>query len=101
MKLCQQPRSLSMHPRLLLVVVLAVLPASRSLAQPAPGDALLKVEGQLTREDPLDPVLKKGFHKVFEVKLTAGAYYQIDLVSKDFDAYLRLEDSKGKPLAED
>ena len=36
-----------------------------------------------------------------KVKLTQGVVYVIDLVSKDFDAYLRLEDSGGKLLAED
>jgi hypothetical protein len=69
--------------------------------QPPAPDLVLKVEGQLTKDDPVDPVLKKGFHKVYPVKLAAGKHYQIDLVSKDFDAYLRLEDAKGKQLAED
>lgn len=32
---------------------------------------------------------------------THGKRYTIDLVSRDFDAYLRLEDSTGKQLAED
>src|SRR5438876_2242489 len=36
-----------------------------------------------------------------KVKLTHGVVYVIDLASKDFDAYLRLEDSAGKLLAED
>src|SRR5437879_4076034 len=91
----------------LLVLTCTLLHAVGSLAQQPPGDKpmptepLLKVDGQLTRDDPVDPVLKKGFAKVYPVKLAAGAYYQIDLVSKDFDAYLRLEDGKGKQLAED
>jgi CHAT domain-containing protein/tetratricopeptide (TPR) repeat protein len=81
------------------VVLLAAYgqePVKKAADQP-----LLKVEGELTRDDSVDPVLKKGFHKVYPVKLAAGAYYQIDLASKDFDAYLRLEDAKGKQLAED
>src|SRR5262249_4466643 len=60
-----------------------------------------KVAGELTRDDPIDPVLKKGLHKVYQAQLAAGAYYQIDLSSKDFNACLRLEDAQGKPLAED
>jgi CHAT domain-containing protein/Tfp pilus assembly protein PilF len=67
----------------------------------AADEPLLKVNGELTRDDPVDPVLRKGFHKVYPVKLAAGMYYQIDLISKDFDAYLRLEGAKGNQLAED
>jgi CHAT domain-containing protein/Tfp pilus assembly protein PilF len=81
------------------VVLLAAYgqePGKRAADKP-----LLKLEGELTRNAPVDPVLKKGFHKVYPVKLAAGAYYQIDLVSKDFDAYLRLEDAEGRQLAED
>jgi hypothetical protein len=36
-----------------------------------------------------------------KVKLTQGVTYVIDLVSKDFDAVVRLEDAAGKLLAED
>jgi hypothetical protein len=64
-------------------------------------EPLLRVAGELTRDDPVDPVLKKGYHKVYSVQFVAGAYYRIDLVSKDFDAYVRLEASTGKQLAED
>jgi CHAT domain-containing protein/Tfp pilus assembly protein PilF len=71
-------------------------PAKKPAEEP-----LLNVAGQLTRDDPVYPALKKGFHKVYPVKLAADVYYQIDLVSADFDAYLRLEDERGKQVAED
>jgi hypothetical protein len=94
-----------LRPMLALVVLAAcVAPAGlrgHEPAKKAADEPLLKVEGELTRDDPVDPVLKKGFYKVYPIKLAAGAYYQIDLVSKDFDAYLRLEDARGNPLAED
>src|SRR5205807_9641526 len=40
-------------------------------------------------------------HKVQPFKMAAGTTYQIDLVSTAFDAYLRLEDSAGKQVAQD
>jgi hypothetical protein len=40
-------------------------------------------------------------HKVHEVKMAAGKSYQIDLVSGNFDSFLRLEDEDGKQLAQD
>src|SRR4029079_8339680 len=39
--------------------------------------------------------------KVHAVRLVKGKAYIIDLVSTDFDAYLRLEDAAGTQLAED
>jgi hypothetical protein len=43
----------------------------------------------------------KDARKVHTVTLTKGTVYVIDLVSTDFDAFLRLEDSGGHRLAED
>ena len=34
-------------------------------------------------------------------KMTAGKTYTIDMVSKQIDSYLRLEEASGKQLAED
>ena len=42
----------------------------------------------------------KQTKQIYEVKLFAGKTYIVDLESKQFDAYLRLEDAKGKVLAE-
>ena len=60
----------------------------------------LAVEGVLTKEDPLDKVRKKHCRE-YDVKMTAGKTYVIDLMSKQFDAFLRLEDATGKQLAQD
>src|SRR5262249_42720241 len=54
--------------------------------------------GRLSKDDPRDAVRQQSGHKVHEVKLEAGKCYQIDLVSKDFDPFLRLEDSRKKQL---
>ncbi len=61
-------------------------------------EAGLKVEGKLTSDDPADKFLKTP-HKVHEYKMKAGKIYVIDLSSKDFDSFLRLENSAGKNLA--
>ncbi len=42
----------------------------------------------------------KEVQKIHEMKLTAGKRYVIDLESKAFDTFLRLEDAQGKKLAE-
>jgi hypothetical protein len=83
------------------LMLLASLHAGRALSQQPTDEPLLQVSAQLTRDDPLDPVLKKGFHKAYMVKLAAGTYYRIDLGSKDFDALLRLENADGVHLAHD
>jgi tetratricopeptide (TPR) repeat protein/CHAT domain-containing protein len=57
------------------------------------------IDGKLARDDPRDAVRKESGHKVHEVKLEAGKCYQIDLASKDFDTFLRLEDAKRNQLA--
>jgi hypothetical protein len=60
----------------------------------------LAVEGALSKEDPLDKGHKKHC-RVYDVKMIAGKTYVIDLMSKQFDAFLRLEDAAGKQLAQD
>lgn len=69
------------------------------LAQAAPGD-IQKVEGQIAANDPVDPVRMKPA-KIHEVKLLKGKAYQIDLMSKDFDSYLRLVNAAGAEVASD
>src|SRR5258708_2050269 len=73
----------TMAKHTMTLMVLATLLAVGELrgqepAQKPAAEPLLKVEGQLTRDDPVDPVLKKGFHKVYSVKLAVGVHYQID-----------------------
>jgi thiol-disulfide isomerase/thioredoxin len=60
-----------------------------------------KVEDKLTKDDPRDKVLKASAQKVHNYKMSAGTIYAIDMKSKDFDTFLRLEDAAGKKLDED
>ena len=50
--------------------------------------------------DPIDPKMRHASKK-YTFKLSKDKTYVIDLISTDFDAYLRLLDKKGKQLAED
>ncbi len=58
-------------------------------------------QSQLTTADGVDAVQTKSLCKIFAVKLTKGKTYQIDMMSKDLDSFLRLEDAAGKELAKD
>jgi hypothetical protein len=58
------------------------------------------VEAVLTKDDPLDKV-RKNYCRIFDVKMQAGKKYVIDLQSKQFDSFLRLENAAGKQLAQD
>jgi peroxiredoxin len=68
---------------------------------PAAGKPLLRVDGELTDKDSRDKSAKDCYCKTFPIELSAGATYRIDLVSKDFDPFLRLEDPTGAKVAED
>lgn len=61
----------------------------------------LSIDAQLTRDDPTDTALTDAPRKIVSVRLKAGQRYVIDLKSKDFDAFLRLENAQGKELARD
>jgi thiol-disulfide isomerase/thioredoxin len=65
------------------------------------GKSILNVQDQLTDKDGQDPTAPGCYCKIYPVKLQEGKEYQIDLKSKDFDAFLRLEDPSGKQVAED
>jgi thiol-disulfide isomerase/thioredoxin len=80
------------------LAALLILPGARA-QEKQKDDVILQVEGKLTDDDPKDMLLKKSPHKVHECKLSAGGIYVIDMKSKDFDTFLRLEDSKKKQLA--
>jgi hypothetical protein len=58
------------------------------------------INGLLDESDEKDR-LRKHPCKIHTVKLPKGATVQIDMISTDFDSYLRLEDSKGTQLAVD
>jgi ABC-2 type transport system ATP-binding protein len=61
----------------------------------------LRVDGVLTPDLPFDPVRRGSHHKVYRFPMKGGSTYTIDLMSPDFDDYLRLEDSTGKELRQD
>jgi hypothetical protein len=58
------------------------------------------INAELDANDANDPKLNKPA-KRYTIKLQKDKTYIIDLVSKDFDAYLRLLNKKGDELAED
>jgi hypothetical protein len=71
-----------------------------------PGEVLsvgkegLNLEAMLTKDDPIDKGRKKHC-RIYDVHMAAGKTYVIDHMSKQFDAFLRLEDAAGKQLAQD
>jgi hypothetical protein len=87
-----------------LAAGLAALALSAHLGQTPAQDKDARpivIDEQLGASDPKDAKLKSSPAKVHKMALKKGIVYVIDLVSKDFDAYLRLADPSGKPLAED
>jgi serine protease Do len=60
-----------------------------------------KIEAAIGPTDPKDNVRKSSACKTYTAKLAKGKTYQIDMMSKQIDSYLRLEDSNGKQLAQD
>jgi len=72
---------------------------------PATGKIELKdgkgeVKGSLTGKDVKDVSRKDSYCKVYTLKLEAGQTYQLDCKSV-WDNWLRIEDAKGKQVAED
>src|SRR5262245_8638945 len=87
-------------------LTLAVLAVTLVLGRPASAVAqgkkpILTKTDQLTADDPKDKVRTDSHHKVHSVKLASGKFYQIDMTSRDFDTYLRLEDPEGNEVATD
>jgi hypothetical protein len=67
----------------------------------AGGKIVKTVDGAIAKSDPFDADREKCYRHVQEFKMQAGKTYTVDLMSEDFDSYLRIEnDEKGK-LAED
>ncbi len=73
--------------------------AQETKQEPAKGEMLLSKSESLTADDDKDTKLKKSPRKLYKIKLNEGKAYRIDLNSKDFDTFLRLEDAKGKEVA--
>ena len=69
----------------------------------AAGKELLKRQGQISAQDPIDEK-QKGHAKFFEIDMEAGKTYVIEMrapAKSDIDPFLRLEDPNGKQVAED
>lgn len=97
-----------MKPGFSLRVLFAILltaHAARSdeahAAPPQPARKVpLRIDESLTKADPVDPQLKGAF-KTYRVELLAKKNVVIDVVSKDFDTFLRLQDAAGNVIAQD
>jgi serine protease Do len=67
----------------------------------AGGNIVETIVGTINKTDPFDIERDKCYRQIHQFKMVAGKTYTLDLVSEEFDAYLRVEnDEKGK-LAED
>jgi serine protease Do len=72
---------------------------------PPPKDTVVvqEIEGKITNDEPfyLGRAGGKCRYKLHTFKVMPGTRYIFDLESTDFDAFLRIENSAGKQLAED
>jgi hypothetical protein len=62
---------------------------------------ILEVKDKLTKDDPKDKDRGDIFCKTYKLEMKAKTTYVIELISKDFDAFLRLENADGKELKRD
>src|SRR5438046_2660276 len=104
-----------MNRLLLSLLVVALLATARRSAADAPTNGPVRIEGQITDQDPkvkfqLDPKSARELRaKPYEVRLVAGKRYTIMLnaaeTGKDspraLDPYLVVQDASGKTLAHD
>jgi hypothetical protein len=69
--------------------------------EPKKAEQIFSKSDELTSKDEKDTnvLVANSPRKVYKIKLMEGKTYQIDLKSKDFDAFLRLEDAAGKEIA--
>lgn len=78
------------------------LTVSPNKGQVADGGILvLSTNDKLINADPFDTKRTASHAKIHTVKLVKGKTYQVSLNSNQFQTYLRVEDAKGKQLAED
>ncbi len=85
---------------ILIVAITALLrPLPADEKKPETKDETVLILGQIVPNDLPD---RRRNHpcKIHSLKLSKDKTYQIDLESKEFDCYLRVEDSTGKQLAE-
>jgi hypothetical protein len=67
----------------------------------AGGKIVKTFEGTLAKTDPFDLEREKCVRHHHEFKMEAGKTYTLDLVTEEFDAYLRVENEDKGKLAED
>ncbi|HZZ82376.1 MAG TPA: trypsin-like peptidase domain-containing protein [Gemmataceae bacterium] len=67
----------------------------------AGGKVVKTFDGALTTKDPLDKERTKSHFHVHEFQMKAGKTYTLDLMSEDFDSFLRIEDESKAKLADD
>lgn len=67
----------------------------------AGGPIVRTFDGSLTDRDPFDRERTKSRAQIHEFPMKAGKTYTLDLMSDDFDAFLRIEDESKFKLAED
>lgn len=65
---------------------------------PTIGTAAVITDGVLNMRDRQNPYRNGSRERVFNVRMSAGQTYVIDLTSSAFDPYLFLEDSTGRLL---
>ena len=66
------------------------------------GGKIVKIfEGSLKKTDPFDFEREKCYRLIHDYEMKVGKTYTIDLISDDFDAYLRVEHEEKGKLAED
>jgi thiol-disulfide isomerase/thioredoxin len=64
------------------------------------GGKAVRIEGELTADDPFDKVLEKSRHKIHKHKMVAGAVYRIEMNNASkIDPLLRIETARGEQLA--
>jgi len=84
----------------LVALALVVLPSAKVCAgEKAKGGPLFSKAEELTDQDAKDTKMKASHAKTYKVTLKKDVAYRIDLDSKDFDTFLRLEDAAGKEVA--
>jgi hypothetical protein len=90
--------------RLATITALAAFSWLAAVHAAVPGEKkaeALREKGEFTTNTPRDKVRKDCPAKLYALKCVEGRTYTIDLRSEDFDAFLRLEDSSGKQVADD
>ena len=86
--------------KLIVAAWLVVLPPALADDMTTDRDDSVTIAGQIVSNDVRDRVRKHPC-KIHLLKLSKDKVYVIDMISTNFDAYLRLEDSAGRQLAED